>query len=156
MFALETINTLHREPEWIRLNTDGSLANDIDIAEAGACSNMFSFHSQIGKYRTVFDGEVAAIRLTLTQLYCHLKNFTRAVIFCNSNAMILAINSNTNSTSPDILECKNLLRGAVRSLKTCWVVVDSRTLRCCWWRVSSLPWQEGCFYISTIKKFYSF
>ena len=35
--------------------------------------NLFSFYSQVGKNRTAFDGEVAAIRLALTQLYCHLK-----------------------------------------------------------------------------------
>ena len=34
-----------------------------------------------------------------------------AVIFCDSKVAILAVNSNTNPTSSDIIECKNLLRG---------------------------------------------
>ena len=72
--------------------------------------NLFSFYFQAGKGRIAFDGKVAAIRLALTQLYCHLKNFKRNVIFCDSKVAILAVNSNTTSVSPDILECKNLLR----------------------------------------------
>ena len=80
--ALEKINTLYPEPDCIHLYTDGSLVNDIDIEGSGECSNLFSFYSQIEKSRTAFDDEIVPIRMSLIQLLCHLKSFTRTVIFC--------------------------------------------------------------------------
>ena len=67
--ALETISTFLPELKWIYLYTDGSPVNDIEIAGAGVCSNLFFFHSHIVKDRTAFDGKVAAVRMDLTQLH---------------------------------------------------------------------------------------
>ena len=49
MIALETINTLYPESDWINLYTDESHANYIDIAGAGVQGNMFSFYSHVEK-----------------------------------------------------------------------------------------------------------
>ena len=66
MIAIEIINTLQPEPDWIHLYTDGYHANDIDIAGAGVYGSLFSFYFQVVKSRTAFDGEIALIRLALT------------------------------------------------------------------------------------------
>ncbi|GIY30226.1 hypothetical protein CDAR_308291 [Caerostris darwini] len=64
---------------------------------------FFSFYVPVGR-GTALDGEIAAIRTALSQLQCHLEKFTRAVI-CDSRAALLAIVSNNNPKTQDILDC---------------------------------------------------
>ncbi|XP_015925706.1 uncharacterized protein [Parasteatoda tepidariorum] len=111
MLALETISTLYPEPDLVHIHTDGSLLKDTDNAGGGVYSHLFSFYFSTGNCTIVFDGEVAAIRVALSQLYCHLSSFVNAVIFCDSKAAIFSVNSNTTPDSFNILECKKLLLG---------------------------------------------
>ncbi|XP_015922042.1 uncharacterized protein [Parasteatoda tepidariorum] len=111
MLALETISTLYLEPDWVHIYTNGRLLKDTDNAGGGVCSYLFSLYFSTGNFTTAFDGGVAAIRVALSQLHCHLNSFVMAVIFCDSKAEIFAVISNTTPVSFNILECKELLQG---------------------------------------------
>ncbi|GIY25750.1 hypothetical protein CDAR_579711 [Caerostris darwini] len=74
-------------------------------AGAGVLSEIFSFYIPVGR-GTAFDGEIDAICTALSQLQCHLEKFTRAVILCDSRAGLLAIVSNNNPKTQDILDCR--------------------------------------------------
>ncbi|GIY10964.1 RNase H domain-containing protein [Caerostris darwini] len=102
--ALEILNILYPDPECLRIFTDGSLLSDSPNAGAGVFSEIFTFYVPVGR-DTVFDGEIAEIRTALSQLHCHLEKFTRAVILCDSRAALLAIVSNNNPKTQDILDC---------------------------------------------------
>ncbi|GIY59065.1 protocadherin-like wing polarity protein stan [Caerostris extrusa] len=77
----------------------------------------FSFYVPVGR-GTVFDGEIAAILTALSQLQCHLEKFTRAVILCYSRAALLAIVSNNNPKTQDILDCRYHLENLASLEKT--------------------------------------
>ncbi|GIY87029.1 RNase H domain-containing protein [Caerostris darwini] len=96
------LNILYPDPEWLRILTDRSL---LSKAGAGVFSEIFSFYVPVGR-GTAFDGEIAAIRTALYQLQCHLEKFTRVVILCDSRAALLAIVSNNNPKTQDILDCR--------------------------------------------------
>ncbi|GIY82790.1 hypothetical protein CEXT_276931 [Caerostris extrusa] len=100
--ALEMLNILYPDPEWLRIFTDGSLLSDSPNAGAGVFSEFLSFYVPVGR-DTAFDGEIAVIRTALSQLQCHLEKFTRAVILCDSRAALLAIVSNNIPKTQDIL-----------------------------------------------------
>ncbi|GIY94748.1 hypothetical protein CEXT_27931 [Caerostris extrusa] len=53
-----------------------------------------------------FDGEIAEIRTTLSQLHCNLDKFPTTVILCDSKAVLLAIVSDNNPLMQDILDCR--------------------------------------------------
>ncbi|GFV82998.1 hypothetical protein TNCV_1180121 [Trichonephila clavipes] len=82
--ALETIDTIYSEPDWVHIYTDGSRLKDSDSAGARVYCHLFSFYLTTGKFTTAFDGEVAVLQVALAQLHCHLNSFTRAVVFCDS------------------------------------------------------------------------
>ncbi|GFT75998.1 nuclear receptor-binding protein [Trichonephila clavipes] len=79
-------------------------------AGAGKYCHLFSFYSTCGKFKTTFDGEVAAFQVALAQLHCHLNSFIRAVVFCDSKVAVFAVNSNSPPASSSILDCKKLLQ----------------------------------------------
>ncbi|GFU85031.1 hypothetical protein TNCV_1552941 [Trichonephila clavipes] len=81
--ALERIDTMYPEPDWVHIYTDGSLLKDSDSTGAGVYSHLFSFYLTTGKFTIAFDGEVAALQVALAQLHCHLNSFTRSVVFCD-------------------------------------------------------------------------
>lgn len=47
-------------------------------------SNLFSFYTSAGKYRTAFDGEVEAIRIALKQLLALKDKFVGVVLLSDS------------------------------------------------------------------------
>ncbi|GIY86325.1 uncharacterized protein CDAR_513391 [Caerostris darwini] len=65
--ALEMLNILYPDPEWLRIFTDGSLLSDSPNGGAGVFSEIFSSYPPVGR-GTAFDGEIAAIRTVLSQL----------------------------------------------------------------------------------------
>ncbi|GIY50757.1 uncharacterized protein CDAR_476771 [Caerostris darwini] len=108
---------LYPDPEWLRIFTDGSLLSDNPNGGAGVFSEIFSFYVPVGR-GTAFDGEIAAIRTALSQLQCHLEKFTRAVILCDSRAALLAIVSDSNPKTQDILDCRYRLKNLALLEKT--------------------------------------
>ncbi|GIX97278.1 uncharacterized protein CDAR_103691 [Caerostris darwini] len=111
------LNILYPDPEWLRMFTDGSLLSDSPNAGAGVFSEFFSFYIPVGR-GTAFDGEIAAIRTALSKPQCHLEKFTRAVIICDSRAALLAIPSNNNPKTQDILDCRYHLENLATLEKT--------------------------------------
>ncbi|GFV80291.1 hypothetical protein TNCV_4956941 [Trichonephila clavipes] len=83
--------------------TDASLMSDSPNAGAGVFSEFFSFYIPMGR-GTVFDGEIAAIRTALSQLQRHLEKLTRAVILRDSRASRLAVVSDINPITQDVLD----------------------------------------------------
>ncbi|GIY37684.1 hypothetical protein CEXT_664451 [Caerostris extrusa] len=92
----------------IKLLRIGSLLSDSLNAGAGGFSEIFSFSMSLLDEVTAFDGETAAIRTALSQLQWHLEQFTRAVILCDSRTVLLAIVSDNNPKTEDILDCRYL------------------------------------------------
>ncbi|GIY50219.1 hypothetical protein CDAR_319021 [Caerostris darwini] len=66
---------------------------------------FFFFYVPVGQ-GIAFDGEIAEIRATLSQLHCNLDKFPTTVILCDSKAVLLAIVSNNNPLIQDILDCR--------------------------------------------------
>ncbi|GFR30292.1 hypothetical protein TNCT_511411 [Trichonephila clavata] len=87
--ALETIDTMYPEPDWVHIITGESLLKDSDSAGAGVNCHLFFFNLTTEKFTTAFYGEVAALEIALAQLHCHPNSFTGAVVFCDSKAAIL-------------------------------------------------------------------
>ncbi|GIY08048.1 hypothetical protein CDAR_83691 [Caerostris darwini] len=102
------LNILYPDPEGLRIFTDGSLLSDSPNAGARVFSEMFSFYVPVEgtslRPGTEFDGEIAVIRTALSQLQCPLEKCTTAVILCDSRAALLAIVSNNNPKTQDILD----------------------------------------------------
>ncbi|GFS33884.1 RNase H domain-containing protein [Trichonephila inaurata madagascariensis] len=86
--------------------------------------NFFSFYASVGR-GTVFDGEIV-IRPALKQLHCHFEKFTRAVILSDSRAALLAIVSDKNPITQDVLNCRHDFKNRTSLVKTIvlqWVPV---------------------------------
>ncbi|GIX76613.1 RNase H domain-containing protein [Caerostris darwini] len=84
-------------------------------AGAGVFSDIFSFYVPVGR-GTAFDGEIAAIRTTLSQLQCHLES--TSVILCDSRSALLAIVSNNIPKPQDTLDCRYHLENLASLKKT--------------------------------------
>ncbi|GFV10938.1 uncharacterized protein TNCV_4707031 [Trichonephila clavipes] len=65
--ALETIDTMYPEPNWVHIYTNGSLLKDSYSAGAGVYCHIFSFYLTTGKFTAAFDDEVAALQVALAQ-----------------------------------------------------------------------------------------
>ncbi|GFX43340.1 hypothetical protein TNCV_2390481 [Trichonephila clavipes] len=107
---------MYPEPDWVHIYTDGSLLKDSENAGAEVYCHLFSFYLTTEKFKTAFDGEVAALQVALAQLHCHLNSFTRAIVFGDSKAAIFAVNSNSLPVSSNILDCKNCCRVCLSTL----------------------------------------
>ncbi|GFX91815.1 RNase H domain-containing protein [Trichonephila clavipes] len=59
---------------------------------------------------TAFDGEISAIRRALPQLQCHLEKFTRVIILSDSRVTLLAVVSDNNSITQDVLVYRHDLK----------------------------------------------
>ncbi|GFV12103.1 hypothetical protein TNCV_1795901 [Trichonephila clavipes] len=70
---------------------------------------FFSFYVPVGR-ATAFDGEIAAIRTALSQLQCNSVKCTRAVILSDSRASLLAVASDNNPITQDVLDCRHYLK----------------------------------------------
>ncbi|GFY37453.1 hypothetical protein TNIN_63241 [Trichonephila inaurata madagascariensis] len=101
--ALEILNVLYPEQEWLRILTDGSLMSDSPNAGAGDFSKMFSFYVPEGQ-GTAFYGKIVAIRTALYQLQCQLEKFTRAVILSDSRVALLAVAYDNNPITHVVLD----------------------------------------------------
>ncbi|GFX10593.1 alanine--glyoxylate aminotransferase 2 homolog 1, mitochondrial [Trichonephila clavipes] len=73
--ALETIDTMYLEPDWVHIYTNGRILKDSDSAGAGVYCHIFFFYLTTGKSTTAFDGEAAVLQVALAQLHCHLNSF---------------------------------------------------------------------------------
>ncbi|GFX65759.1 hypothetical protein TNCV_2042931 [Trichonephila clavipes] len=62
----------------------------------------------IGKYSTAFDAEIAAIRITLSQLLCHTDRVSKLVILSDSMVTFEAISSFKAPILVDVLKCQQL------------------------------------------------
>ncbi|GIY78094.1 hypothetical protein CEXT_566211 [Caerostris extrusa] len=112
------LNILCLDPEWLRIFTDGSLLSDSPNAGAEFFfQKFFSFYLPVER-GTAFDCEITAIRTALSQLQCHLEKFTRAVILCDSRAALIAIVSNNDPKTQDILDCRCHLENLASLEKT--------------------------------------
>ncbi|GFX12939.1 hypothetical protein TNCV_3659351 [Trichonephila clavipes] len=86
-------------------------------AGARVISDFFSFYVLVG-CGTVFDDEITAIRTALFQLQCHLEQFTRAVVFSDITAALLAIVSDSNPIIQNVLDCRHGLKNLASLGKT--------------------------------------
>ncbi|GFW96491.1 hypothetical protein TNCV_4358131 [Trichonephila clavipes] len=59
--ALEAIDTMYPEPEWVHIYTDGSLLIDSESSGAGVYCHLFSFYLTAEKFTIPLDGEVAVL-----------------------------------------------------------------------------------------------
>ncbi|GFY71748.1 hypothetical protein TNIN_265891 [Trichonephila inaurata madagascariensis] len=104
--SLEVLNILYHEPESLRIFADGSLLSDSPNAGAGVFSEIISFYVSMDR-GTAFVSEIAAIHTALFQPQCHLETITRAVILSDSKAALLAIFSDNNHITPDLLDYRH-------------------------------------------------
>ncbi|GFY34090.1 uncharacterized protein LOC103524116 [Trichonephila clavipes] len=91
------------------LNPGSFQKRTLTTLEQECITTLLSFYLT-GKFTTAFDGEVAALQVTLSQLHCHLNSFTRTVVFCDSKTAIFGVNSNSPPASSNILDSKKLLK----------------------------------------------
>ncbi|XP_071043016.1 uncharacterized protein [Parasteatoda tepidariorum] len=119
VLTYEVLSSYCPEPE-CRIYTNGSLLpKQIPPTNAGAgvFSDAFSFYAPV-RQRSAFDGEIAAIRIALVQLQCHIDLFKKAVVLCDTRAALPAIASLNNPLTRDILDCRFQLTKYLAFLKT--------------------------------------
>ncbi|XP_071044091.1 uncharacterized protein [Parasteatoda tepidariorum] len=102
VLTCEVLSSYYPELEWLRIYADGSLLPD--SPNAGVFSETFSFYAPM-RQGSAFDGEIAAIRIALVQLKCHIDLFKK-VVLCDSRAALLAIASLNNPLTRGILDCR--------------------------------------------------
>ncbi|GIY86761.1 hypothetical protein CEXT_187581 [Caerostris extrusa] len=107
------LNILYPDPEWLRIFTNGSLLSD---------SRVFSeiFLSITSLLDEVLRLMVKLLRFAQLCPSCSAiwKNFTRAVILCDSRAALLTIVSDNNPKTQDILDCRYHLENLASLAKT--------------------------------------
>ncbi|GFV60682.1 hypothetical protein TNCV_4180181 [Trichonephila clavipes] len=72
------------------IDTKGDNHLTVDVKKT---SLQGHFPDEMGRFRSVFDGEIKAIHIAFSQLLCHLEPFSRVVVFSDSKAALQAINS---------------------------------------------------------------
>lgn len=93
------------------------MAPSLTIMTARVYGTYFPFDAPVEKYRTVFDGEVEAIRIALKQLLVFEDKFSKVVLFSDFQAAIQVISSNSASSSNEILQCRDYLQRLVLKKK---------------------------------------
>ncbi|GFR22882.1 putative rna-directed dna polymerase from transposon bs [Trichonephila clavata] len=113
MAAVATIGERFSETHWLHMYTDGSAAGANRNASAGVYSRYFSLSRAVGANCTNYDGEVAAVHMTLTEVG---KGDERSIaIFIDSQAAILAISSVRPSRNGPVLDCQRIINSLINN-----------------------------------------
>ena len=81
------------EKDMLKVNTDGSQADETNTAGAKVHCRLFSQYATVCVNKSNFDGEMEAICLALQQLLYRLQAFERVVIIVDSKSVVQAVSS---------------------------------------------------------------